>query len=44
MAENNYFMGNGNNGNIPYMSQNTCILPYNCINVTTRGPWRKQLF
>ncbi|CAO2617890.1 Histone demethylase UTY [Lemmus lemmus] len=35
-------MGNGNNGNVPYLQQNTLILPHNCTNVTTGGPWRKQ--
>lgn len=35
-------MGNGNNGNVPYLQQNTLILPHNRSNVTTGGPWRKQ--
>lgn len=35
-------MGNGNNGNVPYLQQNTLILPHNCTNMTTGGPWRKQ--
>lgn len=40
--KNTYFMGNGNNGNVPYLQKNTLILPHNCTNMTTGGPWRKQ--
>lgn len=35
-------MGNGSNGNAPYLQQNTLILPHNCTNMTTGGPRRKQ--
>lgn len=37
----NYFLGNGNNGNVPYLQQNT-LIPHNCTSVTTGGPRRKQ--
>ncbi|XP_064339581.1 lysine-specific demethylase 6A-like isoform X1 [Camelus dromedarius] len=41
----NYITGNGSNGNVPYLQQNTLTLPHNCTNLTssTEEPWRKQL-
>ncbi|KAM6141172.1 lysine-specific demethylase 6A-like [Erethizon dorsatum] len=40
----NYIMGSGSNGNVPYLQQNTLTLPHNCTNLTsiTEEPWRIQ--
>ncbi|XP_053437288.1 lysine-specific demethylase 6A isoform X2 [Nycticebus coucang] len=42
---NNYITESGNNGNVPYLQQNTLTLPHNHTNLTssTEEPWRKQL-
>lgn len=42
VSGNNYVTGNGSDGNVPYLQQNTLALPHNCKNVTIGGPWRKQ--
>ncbi|XP_063100562.1 lysine-specific demethylase 6A-like isoform X3 [Cavia porcellus] len=41
----NYITGNGSNGNVPYLQQNTHTLPHNCVNLTSIAgePWRKQV-
>ncbi|XP_077003273.1 lysine-specific demethylase 6A-like isoform X5 [Tamandua tetradactyla] len=41
---NNCIKGNGSNGNVPYLQQNTLSLPHNCTNLTsgTEELWRKQ--
>ena len=45
LVGNNYLTQSGNNGNVPYLQQNTFTLPHNCTNLTssTEEPWRKQL-
>ncbi|XP_058571008.1 lysine-specific demethylase 6A-like isoform X2 [Neofelis nebulosa] len=45
LVGNNYVTGSGSNGNVPYLQQNTLILPHTCTNLTssTEEPWRKQL-
>lgn len=45
LVGNNYLTRSGNNGNVPYLQQNTFTLPHNCTNLTSRTeePWRKQL-
>ncbi|MXQ95131.1 hypothetical protein E5288_WYG018541 [Bos mutus] len=45
LVGNNYLTRSGNNGNVPYLQQNTFTLPHNCTNLTssTEEPWRKQL-
>ncbi|XP_037676681.1 lysine-specific demethylase 6A-like isoform X9 [Choloepus didactylus] len=42
---NNCIKGNGNNGNVPYLQQNTFCLPRHCTNLTSSPQelWRKQL-
>lgn len=46
LVGNNYVTGSGSNGNVPYLQQNTLILPHNCINLSSSAeePWRKQLY
>uniref|UniRef100_A0A2R8NEK6 [histone H3]-trimethyl-L-lysine(27) demethylase n=1 Tax=Callithrix jacchus TaxID=9483 RepID=A0A2R8NEK6_CALJA len=41
----NCIAGSESNGNVPYLQQNTFILPHNHtdLNSSTEGPWRKQL-
>ncbi|EHB07048.1 Lysine-specific demethylase 6A [Heterocephalus glaber] len=41
----NYVTGNGSNGNVPYLQQNTLTLPHKCTKLTsnTGEPWRKQV-
>ncbi|XP_010629374.1 lysine-specific demethylase 6A-like, partial [Fukomys damarensis] len=41
----NYVTGNGSNGNVPYLQQNTLTLPHNCTNLTSTigEPRRKQV-
>uniref|UniRef100_A0A8C4SB31 [histone H3]-trimethyl-L-lysine(27) demethylase n=1 Tax=Erpetoichthys calabaricus TaxID=27687 RepID=A0A8C4SB31_ERPCA len=43
---NNHITGNGSNGNVPYLQQNSLSLPHNCTNPTssssTEEPWKTQ--
>ncbi|XP_069429675.1 lysine-specific demethylase 6A-like isoform X1 [Ovis canadensis] len=45
LVGNNYLTRSGNNGNVPYLQQNTFTLPHNCTNLTSRTeePWRRKL-
>ncbi|XP_071076520.1 lysine-specific demethylase 6A-like isoform X5 [Desmodus rotundus] len=45
LVGNNYVTGNGSNGNVPYLQQNTLTQPRNCTKLTSSAeePWRKQL-